>query len=57
VQSKEEDPDYKPIRRERKPNRKVHARDLTMEYVPNGLMEIHAHASSKVFFHFSMVFL
>lgn len=52
VPSKEKDPDYKPVRRGRKPNGKVRARDLTMEDVPNGLMEIPAHAEddfSKVF--------
>lgn len=59
VPSKEEDPDYKPVRRGRKPNGKVRARDLTMEPlhngcldVPNGLMGIPAHAEddfSKAF--------
>lgn len=59
VLSKKEDPDYKPVRRGRKPNGKVRARDLTMEPihsgcldVPNGLMEVPARAEddfSKVF--------
>lgn len=59
VPSKKEDPDYKPVRRGRKPNGKVRARDSTMEPihsgcldVPNGLMEVPAHAEddfSKVF--------
>ena len=58
MQSKEEDHDYKPIRRESKPNGKVHAQDLTMEYVPNSLMEIHAHAEVPYLYpssHFSWV--